>query len=231
MDQFVQRDVRLLVLGDLNPALFTHQEAQATLECLPRGVEHDLLATDAEHTRELERADCVWAPPGSPYRDDGAVLAAIGHCVERRVPYLGTCSGFHYACMELARRLAGVSEPAHAETDPDSADPVIVGLACTLYGERRQVRPVAGTRLAQICGDAPFEGFHFCGYGLEPSYAERLQRAGLVLSAHADDAGVEAIELPDHPFFIATAFQPQVGAGETHRPHALITALLEAAAR
>ena len=65
VDQFVQHDVRLLVLGDLNPALSTHQEAQATLECLPRGVEHDLLATDVDHARELECADCVWVLPGS----------------------------------------------------------------------------------------------------------------------------------------------------------------------
>jgi CTP synthase (UTP-ammonia lyase) len=47
--------------------------------------------------------------------------------------------------------------------------------------------------------------FHFCGYGLAEPFADRLERAGVILSAFADDAGTEAIELREHPFFLATA--------------------------
>jgi CTP synthase (UTP-ammonia lyase) len=90
------------------------------------------------------------------------------------------------------------------------------------------VAPVAGTRLAAICGTEPFDGFHFCGFGLQQRYAEVLQDAGVVIGATADDAGVEAIELPDHPFFVATAFQPQVGNGDAGRLHPLIGALIDA---
>jgi CTP synthase (UTP-ammonia lyase) len=50
-----------------------------------------------------------------------------------------------------------------------------------------------------------------------------------VVSAHAEDAGVEAIELPSHPFFIATLFQPQVGAANGGPLHPLIGALWAAA--
>lgn len=57
-----------------------------------------------------------------------------------------------------------------------------------------------------------------------------LADAGVVISAHAPDAGVEGIELPDHPFFVATAFQPQVGSSESGVVHPLIAALLDAAA-
>jgi CTP synthase (UTP-ammonia lyase) len=49
-----------------------------------------------------------------------------------------------------------------------------------------------------------------------------------VISAHAQDAGAEAIELPDHPFFLATAFQPQVGSSESQVLHPLIAAFLAA---
>jgi CTP synthase (UTP-ammonia lyase) len=49
------------------------------------------------------------------------------------------------------------------------------------------------------------------------------------MSAHAPDAGVEGIELPGHPFFLATAFQPQVGSSESGVIHPLIAALLDAA--
>lgn len=107
---------------------------------------------------------------------------------------------------------------------------MIEPLRCSLYGERRTVRPAAGTLLAAICGPEPFEGFHYCGYGLAGEFAAALEHAGVVLSAYADDAGVEAIELPDHPFFLATAFQPQVGTSETGRPHPLLEAFVRASA-
>ena len=73
----------------------------------------------------------------------------------------------------------------------------------------------------------PFAGFHYCGYGLVPGMAERL---GLTVGAHADDAGVEAFELPGHPFYLATLFQPQVGTSERGVLHPLVGALLAAAA-
>ena len=59
---------------------------------------------------------------------------------------------------------------------------------------------------------------------------DRLVAAGLVVSATAPDAGVEAVELPDHPFYVATLFQPQVGSSETGALHPLIAALIAAAA-
>ena len=63
---------------------------------------------------------------------------------------------------------------------------------------------VAGTRIAALCGHEPFVGFHWCNFGLSPAYVDRLAERALVVSARADDAGVEAVELPEHPFFVAT---------------------------
>ena len=88
---------------------------------------------------------------------------------------------------------------------------------------------VPGTRLAEICGSEPFSGFHWCGYGLAEAFVERLESAGVVVSARAPDAGVEAIELPAHPFFVATLFQPQVGALAGQPLHPLIDAFARAA--
>src|SRR5918994_1877210 len=82
----------------------------------------------------------------------------------------------------------------------------------------------AGTPLAATCGTAPFTGFHYCGYGLSAEFVARLEDAGVVISAHAPDAGVEGIELPEHPFFLATLFQPQMGALSGAPLHPLIAA-------
>jgi CTP synthase (UTP-ammonia lyase) len=223
--------VRILALGDRNVSQLTHRELDAAFALMPSDVECSWTPTDSPQASELDAADAVWLLPGTPYRDDDAAYAAIAHCCRTGTPYLGTCGGFQYACVELARSLAGVDGAGHAESEPDAEQPVVVALACSLYGEVRSVAPVAGTRLAEICGVEPFDGFHWCGFGLDERFAATLQAAGVVVGARAPDAGVEAIELPDHPFFVATAFQPQVGNGESGALHPLIGALIEAGRR
>ena len=219
---------RIALLGDKDLGLFTHRELDAAVTLFPGWAEPLWVGTDSAVARALDGVDGLWVIPGSPYRDDAAVLAAIGWALDSGTPLLGTCGGFQYVALALAQRLAGAESAAHAELDPAAADPVIAGLACSLVGELREVAPVAGTRLAEICGGEPFAGFHWCNFGLAEGFVERLEAAGVVVSARARDAGVEAVELPGHPFFIATLFQPQVGALAGRPLHPLIEAFLEA---
>jgi CTP synthase (UTP-ammonia lyase) len=221
--------VRIVVLGDRDPRYLTHRELDAALALFPDNARVGWTATDDVAARRLDDACGVWLVPGSPYRDDAAAYAAIRHSLATGTPFLGTCAGFQYACVELARSCAGLQFASHAESDPGGDALVVQPLSCSLYGERRLVTPVAGTRLARICGEEPFEGFHWCGYGLAEEYVSLLTQHGVTLSARAEDAGVEAIELGDHPFFVATAFQPQVGASQTGSLHPLILAFLDAA--
>jgi CTP synthase (UTP-ammonia lyase) len=220
----------IVALGDRDPRFVTHREIDAALELFPADTGARWVSTDSPEATQLENAAGVWLLPGTPYAHDAAAFAAIAHCLDRGVPFLGTCGGFQYACVHLARTRAGITGAGHAELTPEGEELVIEPLACTLYGETRLVYPVAGTRLAEICGTEPFEGFHWCGYGLADRHVETLRRSGVVFSAAAEDAGVEAIELPDHPFFMATAFQPQVGVGESGTLPPLLEAFLDAAA-
>jgi CTP synthase (UTP-ammonia lyase) len=138
------------------------------------------------------------------------------------MPILGTCGGFQHMAVEYARNVLGIAGAAHAETDPSGETIVVGALSCSLVGAVRTVTPVSGTRLATICGSEPFAGFHFCNYGLATDLP------GVVVSAHAEDAGVEAFELPDHPFYMATLFQPQVGTSDRGTLHPVLDALLAA---
>jgi CTP synthase (UTP-ammonia lyase) len=217
-----------VVLGDHDAGHLTHRELDAALGLFPVWADAAWVATDSPEAGRLGEVDGLWVAPGSPYRDDRAVYAAIGEARERGVPLLGTCGGFQYAVVEYARNVAGL-DVGHGETEPDAGALVIGPLRCGLVGATRTVTAVAGTRLAEICGTAPFAGFHWCSYGLDPGFVDPVVAAGLTVGAHAEDAGVEAVELASHPFFLATLFQPQVGATGTGVLHPLIQAFLGAA--
>ncbi len=220
---------RIAVLGDHNREFMTHRELDAALELFPLWTEASWVATDDLRARKLDDVDGIWVAPGGPYRDDGAVFSAIRHARERHVPMLGTCGGFQYAIVEFARAVAGLAA-GHGELEPEHDQPVIAPLGCSLVGQERLVTCVPATRLAAICGTLPFVGFHWCNYGLADAFVERLVQCGLMVCAHAPDAGVEAVELVGHPFFVATLFQPQIGSGAHRKVHPLIGAFIDAAA-
>jgi CTP synthase (UTP-ammonia lyase) len=105
---------------------------------------------------------------------------------------------------------------------------VIDRLPCSLVGQERAVRAVPGTRMHALCGSAPFVGFHWCNFGVAPAFVERLAAHGLTIAARADDAGVEAIELATHPYFLATLFQPQIGSLDGRPLHPVLESFVAA---
>jgi CTP synthase (UTP-ammonia lyase) len=218
----------IFVLGDRNASSVTHRELDAAITLMPRGVSAQWVGTDTPAAMRTSEADAVWAVSGSPYRNDGAVYSAIKSARESGQPFLGTCGGFQYAIVEFARNVAGIADAGHAETAPDGSNLVVGRLDCSLIGQERHVTAVPGTRMYDLCGNAPFVGFHWCNYGLAPAYADRLAEHGLVIAARADDAGVEAVELPNHRFFLATLFQPQIGSVVGKPLHPVIEAFVAA---
>jgi len=123
-----------------------------------------------------------------------------------------------------------MADPAHAETSPDAADPIIASLDCSLIEQDGAVHPVRGTRLAAICAGATLSERYHCRFGLSPRYAPRLASGPLRVGARDCGGDVRAIELDAgaHPFFIATLFQPERSALED-RGHPLISAFVAAA--
>jgi CTP synthase (UTP-ammonia lyase) len=159
--------------------------------------------------RDLAAYAAVWVVPASPYANDDGVLAAIRWARETGRPFLGTCGGFQYAMLEVARDLAGLTGATHGETHPDSPTQLLVPLSCSLVEKTGNVHFVPGSRLAKIYGGAnTAEGYH-CRYGLNPAFLPQLEAAGLRFSGHDDSGEIRAAELVAHPFFVTTLFQPE----------------------
>ena len=96
-----------------------------------------------------------------------------------------------------------------------------------------QVQMQPESSAAQSYGCLKAEERYYCNFGLNPSYRQQLQDAGLLVTGW--DAGYEAageariIELPHHPFYLATLFVPQAKSSPRF-PHPLVRAFLMAAA-
>jgi CTP synthase (UTP-ammonia lyase) len=219
---------QIVLLGDRDPSALTHRELDAALQLFPADVRAFWIGTDAPEAARVSGADGLWVVPGSPYRDDAAVYGAITAARTSGQPFLGTCAGFQYAVVEFARNVAGLTDAGHAETAPADTTLVIDRLPCSLVAQERAVTAVPGTRMHTLCGSAPFVGFHWCNFGVASAHVERLIAHGLTIAARADDAGVEAIELPAHPFFLATLFQPQIGSVDGRPLHPVLASFVAA---
>jgi CTP synthase (UTP-ammonia lyase) len=204
--------VRIGLVGDENDAFPSHREINAVRNMLGDDVSAEWLPTGGDQIRHLEGFDGIWVVPGSPYADDGAAYEAIRWARERDVPLLGTCGGLQYAVVEYFRNVLGVSAASHAESDGVNGSNVVHALACSLQGEERIVRPLAGTRFSALVNDESLVGMHYCSYGPGREELDRLVEGGMVIEATADDAEAEVIELPSNRFFVLTLFQPQIGA-------------------
>jgi CTP synthase (UTP-ammonia lyase) len=117
----------------------------------------------------------------------------------------------------------------NAEVTPNAKEYLIVPLECSLMGHEEAVLVVPGTLAAKISGPGRRAERYHCSYGLNPDYVAALNDGGLRFSGFDDDGQVRIAELPDHPFFLCTLFQPELQ-GDGTQPHPIIRAFAVAAA-
>jgi len=223
---------RLALVGDYHPEVIAHQAIPRALELAWNNLGADLawdwIGTDAitDAPRQLAGHAGVWCVPASPYKNMNGALAAIRFARETKRPFLGTCGGFQHALIEFARNVIGVNAADHAETNPAAADLVVTPLACSLVGQQGEISFTAGSQLDAIFqGQRAREGYH-CHYGPNPAYRARFESAGLHFTGYDAENQIRALELPGHPFFIGTLFQPERSALE-NRCHPLIEAFVQ----
>jgi len=224
---------RIALVGDRSDAIRSHARIPGLLEALRvrDGLDLDAYWIPTQDAGQgMDGFDAVWVLPGSPYRSESGVLAAIRAAREGGIPFLGTCGGFQHALLEFARNVCGVPRAGHAENAPETADEdaVIVPLACSLVGHEGIVKVASGSRAAQLLGADRTPARYHCNYGPNPDYLDVLRAHGLTFTGTDESGGLRIAELPAHPFFLATLFQPELD-GDGTRAHPLITGLASAA--
>ncbi len=231
------RTLRIGLIGDFSPEVRAHRAIPRAVELAARGTPWDAevrwLATPSLE-RDTEQAlssgyDALWCVPGSPYASMDGALRAIRFARERAVPFLGTCGGFQHALIEYARDVLGLAEADHAESNPSAALPLIAPLACSLVGEQGSITLRPGSRIAAIYGRTETVEAYHCSFGLAPRYHALLADGALRITGVDANGEARVVEIAEHPFFIATLFQPELSAF-ADVAHPLIGAFLRAAA-
>jgi CTP synthase len=186
----------------------------------------------------LASHDGILVPGGFGVRGIEGKIEAIRFAREREVPFLGICLGMQCAVIEFARHACGLPNANSSEFDPATPDPVIdllpeqhdvIDMGATMRLGAQACHLVPGTRAALAFGDDVVFERHRHRYEVNPSYRKVLEENGLVVSGVSpDDRLVEIIELPDHPFFVAGQFHPELKSRPT-RPHPLYREFVGAA--
>jgi CTP synthase len=177
-------------------------------------------------------------PGGFGVRGVEGMLSAIGWARDHGLPFFGICLGMQTAIIEFARSVCALTEAHSAEWERDTSDPVIC-----LMDSQRQVtdmggtmrlgaftaRLAAGSRAAEIYGSQEISERHRHRYEVNNAYRETLTEAGLALSGLSPDGNlVEMVELPSHPWFVATQAHPELKS-RPDQPHPLFASFVGAA--
>ncbi|MEU4236643.1 hypothetical protein [Actinoplanes sp. NPDC026619] len=214
--------ISIALVGDRSPAVRAHSRVPAILDGLREQEQIDLDAywipsPDAEDPAALYGFAGIWLVPGSPYRSEAGAVTAAGTARTAGIPFLGTCGGFQHAMLEFARNVCGMPAARHAENSADHQDDALITeLSCSLVGHEGAINLAAGSRIEAMLGAGRTVERYHCSYGVAAGYIDLLAAHGMRFSGHDDAGEVRVAELPGHPFFLATLFQPELHTDGVH---------------
>lgn len=179
-------------------------------------------------------------PGGFGDRGIDGMITSIQYAREHNIPFLGLCLGMQLSIVEFARNVLGIADAHSAEFMPQTANPVI-----HLMPDQNGITDIGGTlrkgsypcildhdSLAyQVYGTQQISERHRHRYEVNNDYRTALSAHGMKLSGLSPDKRiVEMIELPSHPWFVATQAHPELKS-RPNRPHPLFVGFVGAAVK
>lgn len=121
----------------------------------------------------------------------------------------------------------GIEDAEHEETAPHSSTRIISKLACSLVRKTQKVKLVTGSLVHQAYGRDEITEQFVCSYGLNPKFSDAIGKGRLKIVGVDSNGEARVVEIPDHPFYVGTLYQPQLSSTRDN-PHPLIVAYLRA---
>ncbi|HUD97702.1 MAG TPA: CTP synthase [Woeseiaceae bacterium] len=176
----------------------------------------------------LRKMDGIVVPGGFGDRGIEGKIHAVRFARESGIPYLGICLGMQVAVIEYARNVAGLGGAQSTEFNRETPHPVIAlitewqtgsgaieerdersDLGGTMRLGAQCVELAEGSLAAEMYGARQIYERHRHRYEVNNNYRDRLAAAGMRFSGLSIDNLVEMVELPLHPWFIASQFHPE----------------------
>ena len=186
----------------------------------------------------LADVDGLVVAPGFGARGVEGKIEAVRYAREKGLPFLGICFGLQMAVIEFARNVCGLAMANSEEINEQAPFPVV-----HLLPEQKTVKEkgatmrlgsypcnlIVGSKSAQLYGTTRITERHRHRYEVNNDFREKLVEHGMVISGVSPDYRlVEMIELPEHPYFLATQAHPEFKS-RPNRPHPLFEGLVKAA--
>ena len=190
----------------------------------------------------------ILVPGGFGLRGTAGKIAAVKYAREHNIPFLGICFGMQMAVIETMRNILGVKNANTTELDENCE--AVVGLMTEWDKDgAKQIRHKdgdlggtmrlgayeavlkPGSKAAAVYGTELISERHRQRYEVNIKYKEQLERAGMVISGTSPDGKLpEIVERPDHPWFVAVQFHPELKS-KPFAPHPLFVEFVRAAIR
>ena len=186
---------------------------------------------------KLKGLDGVLVAPGFGTRGIDGKIETIRYVRENNIPFFGICLGMQCAVIEFARNVLNLPEAHSTEIKEYTTHPVI-----DLMSEQKSIRHLGGTmRLGayrcHIAGDSRAHAAYACSeveerhrhrYEFNNDYLDQFEAAGMKATGRNPENGlVEIVEIPEHPYFVATQFHPEY-ASTVANPHPLFVSFVQA---
>lgn len=215
-----------------------HAGAQLETEVQVDWIHSEQITPDSVADR-LNGLDGILVAPGFGSRGIDGKLLSIQHARTSETPFFGICLGMQCAVVEFARNVLGLEDAHSTEIKEYTPHPVI-----DLMGEQKSITNMGGTmrlgeypcqlndnsRAATAYGDSSeVAERHRHRYEFNNAYLGSFAEEGMVASGvNPDSKLVEIVEIPSHPYFVASQFHPEY-ASTVLRPHPLFVSFVKAA--
>ena len=193
--------------------------------------------------KELDKLDGIIVPGGFGLSGVEGKISTIRYARENNIPYLGLCLGMQLAVVEYARNVCDLEGAGTAEVDKKTPHPVIDFIPEQVniiqesrYGATMRLGAYPAilkkdTIVQKLYGKNKIYERHRHRYEVNPDYVEKIEKCGLVFSGRSPSGILmEFMELPDHPYFVATQAHPEFKS-RPMKPSPMFDGLIKAAKR
>ncbi len=191
-------------------------------------IDSEELEKNEESLKSLKYVNGILVPGGFGERGIVGKMKAIEFARENKIPFLGICLGLQLAILEFCRNVLGIEDADSMEFNPETKNPAIYLIENFIdQSGKKQIRthtsPMGGTmRLGEYecCtkegsklraayrGQEIIKERHRHRYEANPKYRSKLESQGMIVSGESNGL-IEAIELKEHPWFVAVQFHPE----------------------